>query len=240
MGRLGLGKLRMRVAPVAAAVLAVLLLGCAYSPAREGDGVVHTVRRGENIFRIARYYQVSVSAILDANRIRHERLLQVGERLWIPEARRSPPGFALIPPPASPGEVRRRAPPDAIPDGGLSFAWPLRGRLTGRFGTRRRRPHEGIDLAAKPGTLIRAAESGRVIYSGNGLGAYGNVVIVRHSKRYVSVYAHNRKNRVRKGAFVDKGEVIAEVGKTGNATGPHLHFEIRRDEHARDPLDFLP
>jgi len=79
-----------------------------------------------------------------------------------------------------------------------------------------------------------------VIYSGNGLGAYGNVVIVRHSERYVSVYAHNRKNRVRKGAFVDKGDVIAEVGATGNATGPHLHFEIRRDQHARDPLDFLP
>jgi murein DD-endopeptidase MepM/ murein hydrolase activator NlpD len=238
MGRLG--KLRVQVAPAAAAVLAVLLLGCAHSPAWEGDGVVHTVRRGENVFRIAGYYQVSVSAILEANRIRHERSLQIGERLWIPEARRSPPGFALIPPPESPGEVRRRAPRGAIPDGGLSFSWPLRGRLSGLFGTRKGRRHEGIDLAAKPGTLIRAAASGRVIYSGNGLGAYGNVVIVRHSKRYVSVYAHNRKNRVRKGAFVDKGEVIAEVGKTGNATGPHLHFEIRRDDHARDPLDFLP
>lgn len=238
MGRLG--TLWGQGAPVAAAVLAVLLLGCAHSPAWEGDGVVHTVREGENIFRIGGYYQVSVSEILEANRIRNERSLQIGERLWIPEARRSPPGFALIPPPASPGEVRRRAPPGPIPERGLSFVWPLRGRLTGVFGTRRGRRHEGIDLAAKPGTLIRAAEAGRVIYSGNGLGAYGNVVIVRHSKRYVSVYAHNRKNRVRKGAFVDKGEVIAEVGKTGNATGPHLHFEIRRDERARAPMDYLP
>ena len=66
------------------------------------------------------------------------------------------------------------------------------------------------------------------------------MIIVRHSKVYASVYAHNRKNRVRKGAFVDKGEAIAEVGQTGNATGPHLHFEIRRDEHAQDPLDYLP
>ncbi len=66
------------------------------------------------------------------------------------------------------------------------------------------------------------------------------MVIVRHGKLYSTVYAHNRKNRVRKGAFVDQGEVIAEVGKTGNATGPHLHFEIRRGERARDPLDYLP
>jgi hypothetical protein len=230
----------MQRVPVAAAILAVLLLGCAHSPKWEGEGVIHTVREGENIFRIASYYQVPVSEILEANRIRDERSLQIGERLWIPWARRSPPGFALVPPPEVPGGFQRRVPPGAAPARALSFVWPLRGRLTGLFGTRRGRRHEGIDLAAKRGTLIRAAESGRVIYSGNGLGAYGNVVIVRHSKRYVSVYAHNRKNRVRKGAFVDKGEVIAEVGKTGNATGYHLHFEIRKDEHPRDPLDFLP
>jgi murein DD-endopeptidase MepM/ murein hydrolase activator NlpD len=228
----------MGAALAAAAALGVLLLSCAHSP--QGDGVFHTVQRGENIFRISRHYQVSVSSILDANQIRDERSLQVGERLWIPEARRSPPQDALIPPPAGSGDAPQRARNDAILHGNLSFAWPLRGRLTGLFGVRNGRRHEGIDLAAKPGALVRASESGRVIYSGNGLGAYGNVVIVRHGKLYASVYAHNRKNRVRKGAFVDKGEAIAEVGQTGNATGPHLHFEIRRDEHAQDPLDYLP
>jgi hypothetical protein len=228
----------MGVARAAAAALAVLLLSCAHSP--PGDGVFHTVRRGENIFRISGYYEVSVSSILEANQIRDERSLQIGERLWIPAARRSPPGYALVPPLASHGEARERARNDAIQNGNLSFVWPLRGRLTAFYGIRDGRRHEGVDLAAKPGTLIRASESGRVIYSGNGLGAYGNVVIVRHGKHYASVYAHNRENRVRRGAFVDKGEVIAEVGKTGNATGPHLHFEIRRDERARDPLDYLP
>jgi murein DD-endopeptidase MepM/ murein hydrolase activator NlpD len=198
------------------------------------------VRRGENLFRISHYYQVSVSSILEANQIRDERLVEIGERLWIPEARRSPPGYALLPPPASSGEARERARNDAILDGNLHFIWPLRGRLTAGFGFRNGRRHQGIDLAAKPGTLIRASEAGRVIYSGNGLGAYGNVVIVRHGQHYATVYAHNRKNRVRKGAFVDKGEVVAEVGQTGNATGPHLHFEIRRDEQACDPVDYLP
>jgi murein DD-endopeptidase MepM/ murein hydrolase activator NlpD len=228
----------MGAALAAAAALGVLLLSCAHSP--QGDGVFHTVQRGENIFRISRHYRVSVSSILDANQIRDERSLQVGERLWIPEARRSPPQDALIPPPAGSGDAPERARNDAILHGNLSFVWPLRGRLTGLFGVRKSRRHEGIDLAAKRGALVRASESGRVIYSGNGLGAYGNVIIVRHSKVYASVYAHNRKNRVRKGAFVDKGEAIAEVGQTGNATGPHLHFEIRRDEHAQNPLDYLP
>ena len=79
-----------------------------------------------------------------------------------------------------------------------------------------------------------------MIYSGSGLGAYGNVVIVRHSEFYSTVYAHNRKNRVRKGAFVDQGDVVAEVGATGNATGPHVHFEIRRGERPCDPLELLP
>jgi murein DD-endopeptidase MepM/ murein hydrolase activator NlpD len=238
MGRVG--RRRIRLALTAAVALAMLLASCAHSPSHEGEGVVHTVRRGENVFRIAAYYRVSVSEILEANRIRDERALQVGEQLWIPEAYRSPPGFALLPPPATQGDAPRRAREEPIRDGALSFVWPVKGRLTGIFGTRNGRRHEGIDLAAKPGTLIRASESGRVIYSGNGLGAYGNVVIVRHSKRYVTVYAHNRKNRVRKGSFVDKGDVIAEVGETGNATGPHLHFEVRCDERARDPLDFLP
>jgi murein DD-endopeptidase MepM/ murein hydrolase activator NlpD len=236
MGRLG--ERRIRLAWAATVVLAVLLLSCAHFP--RGAGVFHTVRRGENLFRISHYYQVSVSSILEANQIRDERLVEIGERLWIPEARRSPPGYALLPPPASSGEARERARNDAILDGNLHFIWPLRGRLTAGFGFRNGRRHQGIDLAAKPGTLIRASEAGRVIYSGNGLGAYGNVVIVRHGQHYATVYAHNRKNRVRKGAFVAKGEVVAEVGKTGNATGPHLHFEIRRDEQACDPVDYLP
>ena len=115
----------------------------------------------------------------------------------------------------------------------------MRGELTSRFGRRRGRRHEGIDVANRSGTEVRAAEGGRVIYSAR-LGAYGNVVIVRHDARYETVYAHNRRNRVRKGSHVRKGQVIAELGSTGNATGPHLHFEIRENDRARDPLLYLP
>ena len=99
--------------------------------------------------------------------------------------------------------------------------------------------HEGVDVAARSGTLVHAAEAGRVIYASR-LGGYGNVLVVRHGKRYESVYAHNRRFHVSKGALVHKGDVIAEVGATGNASAPHLHFEIRRHDDPRDPLLFLP
>jgi murein DD-endopeptidase MepM/ murein hydrolase activator NlpD len=112
--------------------------------------------------------------------------------------------------------------------------------MTSKFGWRNGRTHEGIDIPVKRGTPIYAAEAGRVIHSGGGLGDYGKVVILKHAGRYSTVYAHNSRNRVRKGSFVEKGDVIAEVGETGNASGPHIHFEVRRDRTPLDPLLFLP
>lgn len=213
-------------------LLLLLGEGCSH----RGNGVLHTVQRGENLFRIARHYGVSVSSIVEANHIPDVRDLPIGIQLWIPDVRGHPPTIRLMRPPLS---SRPAAEADALLDGGLRFAWPLRGRLTSPFGPRDRHPHEGLDIAASRGTLVRAAEAGRVTFSG-WMGGYGNVVVVRHTPVYSSVYAHHRSNRVREGGFVDKGTVVGEVGSTGNANGPHLHFEIRRDEIAQDPLLFLP
>ena len=121
----------------------------------------------------------------------------------------------------------------------LRFAWPVRGKLSSRFGRRGGRPHDGVDIATRKGTQVRAAEAGRVIHSGR-LGDYGRVVIIKHAGHYSSVYAHNHRNRVKKGEFVERGEVVAEVGSSGNASGPHLHFEIRRQRRPQDPLQLLP
>ncbi|MBW2242009.1 MAG: peptidoglycan DD-metalloendopeptidase family protein [Deltaproteobacteria bacterium] len=223
------GELAMSCGLVA---LLILPLGCAH----RSEGVVHTVRGGENLFRIAQHYGVPVSEILDANDIPDVRDLPTGVELWIPGARiRRPSTHVLRPPLPS----KHAAEADAMASGGLRFAWPLRGRLTSHYGPRGRRLHEGLDIAASRGSLVRAAEAGRVVFSGR-MGSYGNVVVLRHTPAYASVYAHHRRNRVSKGGFVDKGGVVGEVGTTGNASGPHLHFEIRRDEIAQDPLLFLP
>ena len=222
---------RLSGARAIALCLALGLAACASRPA----STVHVVQPGENLYRIALHYGVSVEDIARANGIRDEGQLEAGTRLTIPRPKRGAAERPLLPP----EQLRSIAQDDAFADGGLRFAWPLHGVVTSQFGWRRSRMHEGLDVAARSGTEVHAAEAGHVIYASR-LGGYGNVVVVRHGKLYESVYAHNRRFRVSKGARVRKGEVIAEVGATGNASAPHLHFEIRRHDDPRDPLLFLP
>jgi len=232
-----MGGLVRGVCVVCSAGLVALVLylpGCASKP----TGGEHVVKPGENLYRLSRYYGVPVDDIRAANEIRDVRGLQVGQRLVIPGNSKGAPATSLA---ASPPRVVRAASgQQARRVTGLEFSWPVAGRMSSKFGDRHGRNHDGIDISAKPGTPVRAAEAGRVIHSGRGLGDYGKVVIVKHAGRYSTVYAHNRKNRVQKGDFVEKGQVIAEVGKTGNASGPHVHFEVRRDRRPENPLKHLP
>jgi murein DD-endopeptidase MepM/ murein hydrolase activator NlpD len=220
-----------RLARAAALGLLLALAACTSRPA----STVHVVAPGENLYRIALHYGVSVEAIARANGIRDEGQLEVGTRLSIPRPQRRSLDKPLLPP----DRLRAIAQGDALEDGGLRFAWPLHGVVTSRYGWRRSRMHEGIDIAARSGAPVRAAEAGHVIFASR-LGGYGNVVVLRHGKLYETVYAHNRRFHVKKGTRVRRGDVIAEVGATGNASAPHVHFEIRRHDDPRDPLLFLP
>jgi murein DD-endopeptidase MepM/ murein hydrolase activator NlpD len=124
--------------------------------------------------------------------------------------------------------------------------WPLRvgGVVTSQFGYRRhpitgrRAMHKGIDIAAKHGTDILAMADGVVIFSGR-KGGYGNIVEVRHPNGLETRYAHNSRNVVTEGDVVRKGQVIAKLGSTGRSTGPHLHFEVRRNGEALNPAQYL-
>jgi murein DD-endopeptidase MepM/ murein hydrolase activator NlpD len=241
--------IRSRAGPVWIAVfLSVFLMwsavGCGgRSPG--GPGVIHHVAAGENLYRIGLRYGISSQQIAKANGIRDVTTLRVGQRLFIPGARtRLSPGASEVArsTPAISGntaEARERARKSTREQTSLQFAWPVRGRLSSRFGRRSGKPHEGIDVAAARGTPIFAAESGRVIHSGR-LGSYGKIVIVKHAGAYRTVYAHASKLLVRKGEFVERGQKIALVGSTGRSTGPHVHFEIRRSETPRNPLAYLP
>jgi murein DD-endopeptidase MepM/ murein hydrolase activator NlpD len=124
------------------------------------------------------------------------------------------------------------------------FIYPLRGQLTSRFGMRTHpiyhitKMHTGIDLSAPSGTPIRASAGGEVVYAG-WWGGYGNVVIIDHGGGISTLYAHCSAIYVRKGQSVSQGEVIAAVGSTGLSTGPHLHFEVRKNGKPVDPLGYL-
>jgi murein DD-endopeptidase MepM/ murein hydrolase activator NlpD len=122
--------------------------------------------------------------------------------------------------------------------GGEPLAWPVRGVIISGFGPRDREHHDGLDLACPEGTPVFAADEGEVLFAGEQRG-YGNLVLIGHARGLVTVYAHNLENLVAQGDHVLRGEPIARVGRSGNATGPHLHFEVRVGARPRDPLGFL-
>jgi murein DD-endopeptidase MepM/ murein hydrolase activator NlpD len=214
-----------------AMAFALWLAACASAPPE--TSVVHVLQPGENLYRLSRYYGVSVEDIRKANHITDVTDIPVGTRLVIPQAGKGAPSASLAAyEPSAPRGPSAHAP-------GLDFDWPVHGTLSSRYGWRGVSHHEGIDISAQKGTPVHAAEAGRVIYSG-WLGSYGRVVIVKHIGVWSTVYAHNQRNLVAEGDFVERGDVLAEVGASGNASGPHCHFEVRRDRAPQDPLAYLP
>src|SRR5690606_9771758 len=121
------------------------------------------------------------------------------------------------------------------------FAWPVPSskRISSGYGKRWGRHHEGIDIPGRVGTSIVAAADGKVIYSGSGLGGYGNITVILHDNGYHTVYAHAKRNLTVAGQRVYKGQVIAQLGKSGRSTGPHLHFEIRKNSRPLNPTQVL-
>lgn len=118
----------------------------------------------------------------------------------------------------------------------LNFQWPIKGKVLKSFS---QADNKGIDIAGEMGQDVGAAEAGKVVYSGQGLIGYGNLLIIKHNDLYLSAYANNSRLLVAEGHTVEKGEVIAKVGRTGSIK-TSLHFEIRKNGKPVNPLNFLP
>lgn len=240
-------------------VVAVALAGCASSratfepattarprPATSAapaavEETFHTVRPGDNLFKIARKYGVSVDELAKRNQIKDNKL-KVGQKLRVPRGQRS----RRLPQPiaeakidgnktqAIPGEGPAVAAPGAV------WIWPIEGPVASRFGLRgRHHMHAGVDITCPTGTTIIASRGGSVRFSGRE-GGYGLLVILDHGDGTISYYAHMSKLIVKVGDKVEQGGRLGLSGRTGHATGPHLHFEIRTNERPVDPLTVLP
>ncbi|MGX5201723.1 peptidoglycan DD-metalloendopeptidase family protein [Aliikangiella sp. IMCC44632] len=120
----------------------------------------------------------------------------------------------------------------------INWIWPTDGQIVGKFSSRLN-ANRGLDIAAKKGQPVRATAPGQVVYKGNGLKGYGNLVIIKHDNNYLSAYAHNEKIHVSENEFVNAGQRIADVGSSGTQSDK-LHFEIRYKGKPVDPLNYLP
>ena len=212
----------------------------------------HLVTKGETVYGIARKYGVPMSALVRANNIPPPYHISPGRKLRLPGATsakvkvasRTPgtsgPGYSRTsPPPREPPRISGpvgKPPPRA----GRGFQWPLRGRILIAFGPRGGGLHnDGINIQARPGTLVRSAENGIVAYAGNELQGFGNLLLIKHAGGWMTAYAHVGKLMVRRGQKVRRGQTIARVGRTGNVAKPQLHFEIRRGDEPVNPMKYL-
>jgi murein DD-endopeptidase MepM/ murein hydrolase activator NlpD len=197
-------------------------------------GVYHLVQHGQTLWRISRTYGVGIDELAAANSIADPTDLNVGTSLFVPGATAplEVPVYSVTA--ASPAKYDSTGPRG-------DWLWPVSGgRIISYYGApRKTHRHQGVDIQGVHGARIVAASPGRVVYSGDSLRGYGKTVIVDHGAGYRSLYAHNSKLLVREGQRVKRGQLIARVGQSGNASTDHCHFEIRKNDAALDPLRYV-
>ena len=232
------GAMRRRCHP--AARVCWLLLPCAVgllscstgrspipTPPTLAVGTHHLVRPGETLAAIARSYGVNWQTLAQVNQLHDPHRIEAGQAIWIPPlAGREPPRAPSL-------AVPSRLVPDRL------LQWPTGGVLSSGFGRRRGRFHGGIDISGERGTPIAAAADGVVLFSGGGPDGYGKTVILDHGNGLMTLYAHNKRNVVRQGERVRRGQPVALMGDTGRASGTHVHFEVHQHGRPVDPLSWL-
>jgi len=240
-------------------ILALFLSPAAFAtkkrtkPPAKPKGITHVVEPGQTLFRISQAYQVKVSVIMEANRLKPPTSLKVGQRLFIPGAKsvkkveasrplttqerealeqslREEP--TASPPPIEPARPRVRTDAELL--------WPIVGPLNSPYGPRRGKFHAGIDIGSPHYQEVVAAADGEVIYANDTKGGLGKAVVLQNGGGLRTVYAHLSIMIAKEGDTVRQGQPIGGVGETGRATGPHLHFEVRKNGTPVNPEDYLP
>lgn len=237
-----------------------LLLITACAP----TGIYHTVQPGQTLYRIAKTYEIDERRLARINRIKDPTQLKVSQRLYIPgvaqrrkvpasvpTAKSSPPKVVSAPAATQKKPATTQSPPatkkpsisssaPAVKPAKGTFIWPVKGKVLNQFGTQGQNVYKGIEIDVPKGTAVVAAASGKVIYSGNAIPGYGNLVILEHSDSYFSVYGYNQKTLVKSDDHVGQGERIALSGLPPNGQSARLHFEIRKGKSAVNPILYLP
>ena len=239
-------------------VLLIMVPGC-----QPSTGVYHTVKKGQTLYRISNAYDLNEHYLARINGVDNPKALPVGKRLFVPGAKKVVDVPATVsrlsrekPSQTSslPDKIKSSAPKEKRATGELSgqsskettakkppspereqFIWPIRGKILREFCKTGKEPCKGVEIAAQGGTPVLASSAGKVIYSGNGIRGYGNLLISKHDSEFFSVYGFNKKNLVDSGVFISKGQQIALSGTPPGGGASRLHFEIRHGKESVDP-----
>ena len=212
----------------------------AYEPAPPG---YYRVKKGDTLARIALDHGQAPRDVAQWNKAENPNfnpnVIEVGDLVLV-----RPPASAKASKPvekksATSEKVDTPAPAEptkseVVAEPGIRLSWPAKGKVTAEFNE----TNKGIDIAGKVGEPILAASDGKVVYAGNSLRGYGNLVIIKHDNTYLTAYAHNSKLLVKEGDSVRKGQRIAEMGDT-DTNSPKLHFELRVNGKPVNPTPYL-
>lgn len=220
--------------------------------ANQENSGVYTVKNDDTLYSIAWQFGLDYRVIAVMNHLHAPYDIAKGQQLLLVEpGHTAPPGLGNPPViikhlPASyqasainhtTAPVAATKPVAAI--GAISWTWPTSGKVIKTYSLNTTPVNKGIDITGNTGQAIVAAASGDVVYSGNGIPGYGNLIILKHNADYLTAYAHNEKLLVKEGQTIQKGQKIALMG-VGNFSTPDLHFEIRYRGQPVNPLGYLP
>jgi len=246
--------------PTGLLLFVVLITGCINPQAtvysNTGRGW-YQVKPTDTLYSIAWRYDLDYKEIAAWNRIDVNAVIYPGQRLLLIDPGNSKPQVATISTPTSgsgtnktqevtasvdktnksPSTVNNTASTSNNANPG-EWLWPTKGKLLSTFSAKQL-DRRGIDIEGEPGQAIYAVASGKVVYSGNGLAGYGNLIIIKHSDAFLSAYAYSQERLVKEGMIVEAGREIAKMGKHKSRTA-RLHFQIRKDGKPVDPLQYLP
>lgn len=238
--------------------IAVVLVACSSStnraPVQDRNAVItsktgyHVVARGETLYSIAWRYGIDYKKLAKSNGIGRNYTIYPGQKIYLnktvtikkPQKLASKPSSqkAKLARSKSTTSSQKKSVKTPVSNGSLKWRWPADGRIIARFSSQKSL-NKGIDIEGALGEPVTAAAPGVVVYAGSGIRGYGNLLIIKHSERFLSAYAHNSRLLVQEEGVVKAGQKIAEIGKSGTDRSK-LHFEIRRDGKPIDPLRYLP
>ena len=201
---------------------------------------VHVVKKGHTLYDIANCYEVSISDIMKINQLKNNDKIYLGDKLFIPlYDNTNQTNCNNITKVAITKEVNKTS--EKKKNNNYSYMWPVKGKIISKFGLLAKGlRNDGINISADIGNPVLAIESGKIVYAGNEIQAFGNLILIKHHNDKTSAYAHLDKINVKKGESVNKGQIIALVGNSGKVSIPQLHFEIRDKDGPLDPLKYLP